>query len=44
MPLLGQAAILLSFDVAPETIAEHDDWHAYEHPPNGLAIPCFMWR
>jgi hypothetical protein len=42
MPLLGQAAMLLSFDVAPEAIAEHDDWHTHEHLPERLAIPGFI--
>ena len=27
MPLLGSAAMLLSFDIAPEAIDEHDRWH-----------------
>jgi hypothetical protein len=42
MPLLGQAAMLLSFDVAPEAIAEHDDWHTHEHLPERLSIPGFI--
>ncbi len=42
MPLLGQAAMLLSFDIAPEAIAEHDDWHTHEHLPERLAIPGFL--
>ena len=42
MPLLGQAAMLLSFDVLPEAIAEHDDWHTHEHLPERLAIPGFL--
>ncbi len=42
MPLLGQAAMLLSFDVAPEAIAEHDDWHTHEHLPERLAIAGFI--
>ena len=33
MPLLGQAAMLLSFDIAREAIAAHDDWHTHEHLP-----------
>lgn len=41
MPLLGQAAMLLSFDVAPDAIADHDDWHTHEHLPERLAIPGF---
>lgn len=42
MPLLGQAAMLLSFDIAPEAMAEHDDWHTHEHLPERLSIPGFL--
>ena len=42
MPLLGSAAMLLSFDVAPEAIPEHDDWHTHEHLPERLSIPGFL--
>jgi hypothetical protein len=42
MPLLGSAAMLLSFDVAPEAIAEHDDWHTHEHLPERLSVPGFL--
>ena len=42
MGLLGKAAMLLSFDVAPEAIVEHDDWHTHEHIPERLTIPGFM--
>lgn len=42
MPLLGKAAMLLSFDIVPEAIAEHDDWHTHEHLPERLAIPGFL--
>lgn len=42
MPLLGDAAMLLSFDVAPEAIADHDHWHTFEHLPERLAIPGFL--
>jgi hypothetical protein len=40
--LIGSAAMLLSFDVAPEAIAEHDDWHTHEHLPERLSIPGFL--
>ncbi len=33
MPLLGKAAMLLSFDVSENAIREHDDWHTHEHLP-----------
>ncbi len=42
MPLLGSAAIVLSFDIAPEAIAEHDDWHTHEHLPERLSMPGFL--
>jgi len=42
MPLLGSAAMLLSFDVAPAAIPEHEDWHTHEHLPERLAIPGFL--
>jgi hypothetical protein len=42
MPLLGKAAMLLSFDIVPEAIVEHDDWHTHEHLPERLAIPGFV--
>jgi hypothetical protein len=40
--MLGNAAMLLSFDIAPEAIAEHDDWHTHEHLPERLSIPGFL--
>src|SRR6478752_9267909 len=42
MPLLGSAAMLLSFDVVPEAISEHDDWHTHEHLHERLSIPGFL--
>lgn len=42
MPLLGTAAMLLSFDVAEEAIPEHDEWHTHEHLPERLSIPGFL--
>jgi hypothetical protein len=41
MPLLGSAAMRLSFDIAPELAAEHDHWHLFEHLPERLSIPGF---
>ena len=38
----GKAAMILTFDVAPEAIAEHDDWHTHEHVPERLSIPGFL--
>jgi hypothetical protein len=40
--MLGRAAMLLFFDIAPEAIAEHDDWHTHEHLPERLSIPGFL--
>ena len=40
--MLGSAAMLLSFDVVPEAVAEHDDWHTHEHLPERLSIPGFL--
>ena len=42
MPLLGKAAMLLSFDIVQEAIPEHDEWHTHEHLPERLAIPGFL--
>jgi hypothetical protein len=42
MPLLGKAAMLLSFDIVQEAIVEHDDWHTHEHLPERLSIPGFV--
>lgn len=40
--MLGTAAMLLAFDIVPEAIAEHDDWHTHEHLPERLSIPGFL--
>src|SRR5512137_477629 len=42
MPLTGSAAMLLSFDVDADALAEHDDWHTLEHLPERLSIPGFV--
>ena len=42
MPLLGSAALLLSFGIDSDAIAEHDHWHTHEHLPERLAIPGFL--
>jgi len=42
MPLLGRAAMLLSFDVVDEAVDEHDRWHTEEHLPERLSIPGFL--
>ena len=42
MALMGSAAMILSFDVAPDAVGEHDDWHTHEHLPERLSIPGFL--
>lgn len=42
MPLLGSAAMLLSFDIEGHAVEEHDRWHTHEHLPERLAIPGFL--
>ena len=42
MALLGNAAMLLWYDIVPEQVAEHDDWHTRQHFPERVAIPGFM--
>ena len=42
MPLLGKAAMLLTFDIEEAAIREHDDWHTHEHLPERLSIPGFL--
>ncbi|MEO8751403.1 MAG: hypothetical protein ABI624_01865 [Casimicrobiaceae bacterium] len=42
MALLGNAAMLLWYDIVPEQIAEHDDWHTRQHFPERVGIPGFI--
>jgi hypothetical protein len=42
MVLLGSAAMLLWYDIIPEQIVEHDDWHTRQHFPERVGIPGFM--
>ena len=42
MALLGSAAMMLSFDIAPEAIVEHDNWHSLEHLQERMSIPGFL--
>jgi len=42
MPLLGKAAMLLTFNIEEATVGEHDDWHTHEHLPERLSIPGFL--
>ena len=40
--MLGQAAIAMWWDIAPEVKSEWEDWHSREHMPERLAIPGFL--
>ena len=48
MALLGQAALAMWWDIAPEVRADFEHWHAHEHFPERLALPGFRratrWR
>lgn len=48
MPMAGQAALAMWWDIAPEVRADFEHWHAHEHFPERLAIPGFLrasrWR
>lgn len=39
--LRANGAMLLYYDIAPDAIADHDDWHTHEHFPERLSIPGF---
>jgi hypothetical protein len=41
MPLLGQAAVAMWWDIAADHRAEFEDWHSHEHFPERLGIPGF---
>ncbi len=42
MALLGSAAMILSFDIVPEGVVEHDNWHSLEHLRERMSIPGFL--
>lgn len=42
MPLLGQAAIAMWWNMAPEHRGEFEDWHSHEHFPERMGIPGFL--
>jgi hypothetical protein len=48
MPLLGNAALAMWWDVAEEVRAEWETWHSREHFPERLGLPGFLrgsrWR
>ena len=41
MALCGNGAMILYYDIAPDAIDDHDDWHTHEHFPERLSIPGF---
>jgi hypothetical protein len=40
--MLGEAAVAMWWDVAPERRGEWEDWHSHEHMPERLSIPGFL--
>lgn len=42
MALCGSGAMILYYDIAPNAIEDHDDWHTHEHFPERLSIPGFL--
>lgn len=42
MALLGNAALAMWWDMAPEMRAEFQHWHTHEHFPERLSVPGFL--
>ncbi|MFO1304002.1 MAG: hypothetical protein U1F54_09745 [Burkholderiales bacterium] len=42
MTFAAPAAMLLWYDIVPEEVAQHDEWHTREHFPERVAIPGFL--
>lgn len=42
MALIGNAAMLLWYDIVPDQVAEHDEWHTREHFAERVGIPGFL--
>lgn len=42
MALLGEAALAMWWDMAPDMRAEFEHWHSHEHFPERLALPGFL--
>jgi hypothetical protein len=40
--MTGTAAMLLWYDIVPEQVTEHDEWHTREHFPERVGIPGFL--
>jgi hypothetical protein len=41
MPLLGNAALAMWWDMAPDAKSDFEDWHSHEHFPERLGVPGF---
>lgn len=41
MGLLGEAVVVLWFDIDADRAAEFEDWHSHEHMPERLRVPGF---
>ena len=41
MPLLGNAAVAMWWDIAADQRREFEDWHSHEHFPERMSIPGF---
>lgn len=41
MPLFGEAAVAMWWNVTPEQRSEFEDWHSHEHFPERMSIPGF---
>ena len=42
MALSGSGAMILYYDIVPDAVDDHDDWHTHEHFPERLSIPRFL--
>lgn len=42
MALLGESALAMWWDMAPDLRAEFEHWHSHEHFPERLALPGFL--
>jgi hypothetical protein len=42
MALLGESALAMFWDMAPDMRAEFEHWHSHEHFPERLALPGFL--
>jgi hypothetical protein len=42
MALLGESALAMWWDMAPDTRTEFEHWHSHEHFPERLALPGFL--